>query len=196
MAMKYLKSSVLALSLMLLTPGIARADWLFTPYAGMTFGKDAKNLEHFNWGASAGWMGAGIVGFEVDFNHTPKFFEPKDASDTDVLFGSNNVTTLMGNVILGAPIGGQSGPGIRPYVSAGLGLLKTNVPGTSDFLEVSRNDFGFNLGFGAHVFASDHVGFRGDVRYVRSLQNEEGQFDDFKVGNFDFWRWTVGVTFR
>ena len=192
MARKYL----LALALLLLTPGVSRADWLFTPYGGMTFGQDAKNLEHFSWGASAGWMGAGIIGAELDFNHTPNFFEPKDATNTTELFGSNNVTSLMGNLILGAPIGGQSGPGIRPYVSGGLGLLKTNVPGTSDFRDVSRTDWGFNLGFGAHVFASDHVGFRGDMRYIRSLQNEEGDVTGFKVGNFDFWRWTAGVTFR
>jgi opacity protein-like surface antigen len=192
MTRKYL----LALVLLLLTPGVSRADWLLTPYGGMTFGKDAKSLEHFSWGASAGWMGAGAVGFEVDFNHTPNFFEPKDSTNTTELFGSNNVTSLMGNLIIGAPIGGQSGPGIRPYVSGGLGLLKTNVPGTTDFLKVNSNDFGFNLGFGAHVFASDHVGFRGDVRYLRSLQKDESTPTNFAVGNFDFWRWSAGVTFR
>ena len=166
MTRKYL----LALALLLLMPGVSRADWLFSPYGGMTFGQDAKDLEHFSWArAPAGWAVASS-GFEVDFNHTPNFFEPKDSTNTTELFGSNNVTSLMGNFVLGAPIGGQTGAGIRPYVSAGLGLLKTNVPGTSEFLDVSRNDWGFNLGAGAHIFASDHVGFRGDVRYVRSLR--------------------------
>jgi opacity protein-like surface antigen len=187
---------LLVTAVLLLLPGLARADWLFTPYGGMTFGKDAKDVEHFNWGGTAGWMGAGIVGLELDFNHTPNFFEPKNSADSTDLFGKNNVTSLMGNVIVGAPIGGQRGPGIRPYASAGVGLLKQNVPGTSEFLDVSRNDWGLNIGFGAHVFASDHVGFRGDVRYLRSLQNDEGTLNDFTVGNFDFWRWTVGVTFR
>jgi len=192
MVRKYL----LATAVLLLLPGVARADWLFTPYGGMTFGKDATNLEHFNWGANAGWMGHGIVGFEVDFNHTPNFFEPKDSTNTTELFGSNNVTSLMGNVLIGAPIGGQKGGGVRPYVSGGVGLLKQNVPGTSEFLTVSSNDFGMNLGFGAHVFASDHVGFRGDVRYLRSLQKDESTVTDFALGNFDYWRWTIGVTFR
>jgi opacity protein-like surface antigen len=191
MAKRYLL--VMALLLM---PGVARADWLFTPYGGMTFGKDAKNLEHFNWGASVGWMGAGIVGAELDFNHTPNFFEPKDSGNTTELFGKNNVTSLMGNLVVGAPIGGQKGPGIRPYASIGLGLLKSNVPGTSDFLSVSSNDWGMNFGFGAHVFASDHVGFRGDVRYMRSLQKDDSTATNFALGNFDFWRWTAGVTIR
>ena len=53
-----------------------------------------------------------------------------------------------------------------------------------------------NFGFGANVFASDHVGFRGDVRYLRSLQKDDSSVTDFALGNFDFWRWTVGVTFR
>jgi opacity protein-like surface antigen len=192
MARKYL----LVMAVLLLLPGVARADWLFTPYGGMTFGKDAKNLEHFNWGVSAGWMGAGIVGWEVDFNHTPNFFEAKDASNTTELFGKNNVTSLMGNVIVGAPIGGQHGIGLRPYVSGGVGLLKQNVPAASDLLSVSSNDFGMNFGFGAHVFASDHVGFRGDVRYLRSFQKDETTVTNFALGNFDFWRWTAGVTFR
>lgn len=191
-----MKKYALALAVLLLMPAAARADWLFTPYGGMTFGKDAKDFEHFTWGASAGWMGAGAVGFEFDFNHTPNFFEPKDSGNTTELFGSNNVTTAMVNLIIGAPIGGQSGAGLRPYVSGGVGLLKTNVPGTSDFLKVTSNDFGFNLGFGAHIFASDHVGFRGDVRYVRDLQNSQDDIRTFSAGNFDFWRWTAGVTFR
>jgi opacity protein-like surface antigen len=190
------RKHLLAMAVVLLLPGVARADWLFTPYGGMTFGKDAKNFEHFNWGLDAGWMGHGIVGFDVDFNHTPNFFEGKDATNTTELFGSNNVTSLMGNLLIGAPIGGQKGGGVRPYVSGGFGLLKQNVPGTSDFLKVSSNDFGMNLGFGAHVFASDHVGFRGDVRYLRSLQKDESTTTNFALGNFDFWRWTVGVTFR
>jgi len=190
------RKHLLAMAVVLLLPGVARADWLFTPYGGMTFGKDASNLEHFNWGVDAGWMGHGIVGFDVDFNHTPNFFEPKDATNTTELFGSNNVTSLMGNLLIGAPIGGQKGGGVRPYVSGGIGLLKSNVPGASDFLTISSNDFGMNFGFGAHVFASDHVGFRGDVRYLRSLQKNDSTVTNFALGNFDFWRWTVGVTFR
>ena len=190
------RKHLLAMAVVLLLPGVARADWLFTPYGGMTFGKDAKDLEHFNWGVDAGWMGHGIVGFDVDFNHTPNFFEPKDATNTTELFGSNNVTSLMGNILVGAPIGGQKGGGVRPYVSGGFGLLKQNVPGATDFLKVSSNDFGMNFGFGAHVFASDHVGFRGDVRYLRSLQKNDSTVTNFALGNFDFWRWTVGITFR
>jgi hypothetical protein len=56
-----------------------------------------------------------------------------------------------------------------------------------------------DLGFGAMGFMTDHVGFRGDVRYFRDLQDTERDGDgsfSLATGNFDFWRGTVGLTFR
>ena len=55
-------------------------------------------------------MGAGIFGFEVDFGYAPNFFESTEG-DGDFDYGDSNVTTLMGNVVLGIPIGGQTRPG-------------------------------------------------------------------------------------
>ncbi len=69
-------------------------------------------------------MGAGIFGFEVDFGYAPNFFESTEG-DADFDYGDSNVTTLMANVILGIPIGGQTGLGIRPYVSGGVGLIRS-----------------------------------------------------------------------
>jgi hypothetical protein len=41
------------------------------------------------------------------------------------------------------------------------------------------------------------VGIRGDVRYFRALQDHAAGSDlDLGLSNFDFWRATVGVTFR
>jgi len=43
----------------------------------------------------------------------------------------------------------------------------------------------------------DNFGLRGDVRYFRSLQDDNGGDDiDLGFGSFDFWRATVGATFR
>src|SRR5438445_13814093 len=58
-------------------------------------------------------MGAGILGGEIDFGFAPDFF---DRGGNTKLVSSSHVLTLMGNVIIGAPIGGQRGPGLRPYV--------------------------------------------------------------------------------
>ena len=58
---------------LLLMPGTAGADWLFTPNVGAGFGGNASGREHLTWGASIGWMGAGVLGWEADFALTPEF---------------------------------------------------------------------------------------------------------------------------
>lgn len=182
----------------------ASADWLLTPYLGVTFGSGVEfaDLVDFGdfekkttYGGTLTWMGAGIVGFEADFGVTPDFFElPTGPIDID--FGDTNVTTLMGNVVVGAPIGGTSGPGFRPYGSVGLGLLRSRIDASDLFDDVDSNELGINLGGGAHIFFSDSIGIRGDLRYFRSLQDDGEDLIDLDLGSFDFWRATVGVTFR
>ena len=106
------------------------------------------------------------------------------------------MTSLMGNVIVGVPIGGDNAS-VRPYVTGGVGLLRTSVADVENFFDVDNNSFGVNVGGGVMVFVNDNVGIRGDLRYLRALQDPE-EDDEFDVdfGNFDFWRGTVGVTFK
>jgi opacity protein-like surface antigen len=201
---KLLLSSVLALALV---PSTASADWLFTPFIGANFGANASfgDFDDFDdeferrvdFGASLGWMGAGIVGFEVDFGYSPNFFQDT-RGDANFEFGDSNVTTLMANVLIGAPFGGQTGPGFRPYASGGLGLIRSHVSGgTTFFNDLTTNDFGLNVGGGVQGFFNDRVGIRGDIRYFRSLQDNEPDSEfDLALSDFDFWRGTVGVTFR
>ena len=117
--------------------------------------------------------------------------------DADFDFGDSNVTSIMGNVVVGVPIGGQTGGGIRPYASGGIGLLKTRVDGGDLFDDFNRNDLGINVGGGVQGYFTDTIGIRGDIRYFRSLEDDEadGEFD-LGLADFDFWRATVGVTFR
>ena len=192
MLKRYMMLAVLAF---MLAPRAASADWLFTPNLGVAFGGDASGREHLTYGASIGWMGAGVVGWEADFAYTPEFFQGDD--DDVELFSDSNVTTFMGNVILGVPVGGTSGGGFRPYFTAGAGLMQTSVTDATSFLKVDNSEFGINVGAGAIGFVSDHVGIRGDLRYFRALSDpdEDNEFDvDF--GDFDYWRATVGLTFR
>jgi opacity protein-like surface antigen len=210
MRSRLLQGARLALVLIFLggvtTP--ASADWLLTPYLGVPFGGTASfgdvgdfedNFEkRITYGATATWMGAGIIGFEVDLGSTPNYFEVTSGDD-DFDFGDSNVTTLMGNLVIGAPIGGTSGAGLRPYGSGGIGLLRTNISGGDFFDDLNTNDLGVNVGGGAYVFFTDNVGIRGDVRYFRALQQDDDDddfFDDLAFEDFDFWRATVGVTFR
>ena len=189
------KCALLAALSLALLPGTARADWLFTPNIGGGFGGDASGREHLTWGASIGWMGAGVFGWEADLAYTPEFFEGDD-NDVDLIENSN-VTSFMANVLIGVPVGGQTGAGFRPYVSGGAGLLQQQVQGDDDLFEVTNSEFGVNVGAGAMGFMTDHVGFRGDIRYYRGLSDpEEDNEFDIDFGDFDFWRGTVGVTFR
>jgi opacity protein-like surface antigen len=204
---KILTTGVLALMLSAFAPAKASADWLFTPFIGMNWGSavtfnsdlgdfDDEFEKRVNFGASLAWMGAGIAGFEIDFGYSPNFFESTEGDD-DFDYGDNNLTTLMANVVLGAPIGGQSGGGIRPYASGGVGIIRSRIGDAGDLFDVTSNDWGFNVGAGVTGFFSDNVGLRGDVRYFRSLQDNEPDDEfDIALGSLHFWRGSVGVTFR
>lgn len=180
-------------------PARASADWLFTPFIGETFGGNAEvggtgdNFKNeferkLNYGATLGWMGGGIIGFEADFGYSPNFFRDDNGAKFNIV-GDGNVTTLMGNLVVGAPLGP-----VRPYASGGIGLLKSSVDSATQFLNASRNDLGYDLGGG--VMVGGKVGLRGDLRYFRSLQSNDANSVDFSLGNFRFWRGTVGVTFK
>lgn len=197
-----LKLAIIALVLgtALAAPAQARADWLFTPYIGANLnrGGDALDLEGddatVNFGGTLGFMGAGVFGFEVDFGYSPHFFEGDAVSTLD-----GNVTSLMGNLIIGVPIGGQTGGGVRPYVSGGVGLLRSRLDDADDFFDLNENSFGVNAGGGVMLFFSDTVGVRGDLRYFRSLAGDVDLDEDdvdLSLGRFDFWRASGGVTFR
>jgi hypothetical protein len=200
-------TSVLAAAIVAAAPVKASADWLFTPFIGWNWGGTAGFTDiagdfedeferRSNFGASLAWMGAGAVGFEVDFGFSPNFFQDT-AGDEDFEYGDSNVTTLMANLTVGAPFGGQSGGGIRPYASGGVGLMKTRIDDPDDLFEVNSTDWGVNVGGGIAGFFNDRFGLRGDVRYFRSLQDNEPDDElDLALGSFRFWRGTVGVIFR
>ena len=189
------KCAVIAALMLVIGPASARADWLFTPNMGTTFGADASGNEHFTYGATIGWMGAGAFGWEADLSYTPEFFEPGDGDFDPV--DNSNVTTAMFNVVGGIPVGGQHGGGFRPYVTGGIGLLQREVESANSLFNVNSNEWGFNLGVGAMGFMTDHVGFRGDVRYIRSFEDlEADNSTPFSAGSFDYWRGTAGLTFR
>lgn len=190
--MKY--SLIGAALLVALLPAPARADWLFTPSIGATFGSDS-NGNHFTYETAVGWMGGGVFGWEADLSYTPAFFEGPDSNFE--LSGGSNVVSAMGNVIIGMPFGGQRDAGFRPYFTTGIGTLQTEARTADDLFHVDNSEWGFNVGAGALGFFTDHVGLRGDVRYFRSFvdPSEDNEFD-IAVGNFDYWRGVAGLTFR
>jgi opacity protein-like surface antigen len=201
--MQVRKLFMISLLTLALAPAPALAqDWFFTPFIGANFGGNASfgdfdDLDdeverRLDFGATLGWN-PGAVGFEIDFGYSPNFFEDT-AGDANFDFGDSNVTTLMGNLL----IGGGGGEGLRPYASGGAGLIRSSVTSAGGFFnDLSTNDFGINIGGGLNGNFSDNIGIRGDIRYFRSLQDNEADDEfDLALSDFDFWRGTVGVSFR
>jgi hypothetical protein len=76
-------------------------------------------------------------------------------------------------------------------------MMSSNVTGAESLFEVTNHELGFSLGGGAMGFVSDHVGFRGDLRYFRQFTDPEPDNEfDIGLGDLDFWRATAGITFR
>lgn len=178
-----------------LLPSSVSADWLFTPYIGGNFAGDSADTQT-NFGISAAWMGAGIFGFEFDAGFAPDFFD-SGAEDEFALISSSSVSTYMFNAIVGVPVGGQEGAGVRPYGSVGIGAIRSDVQSDLGLVDATSTDLGWNVGAGALGFFSDMVGVRGDLRYFRSLQNElEDGPITANIDRFGFWRLSGGVVFR
>jgi opacity protein-like surface antigen len=191
-------------------PSPASADWVFTPFVGWNFKStadvsDAAGVElenrleqQLNYGFSLAGMGAGVVGFELDFGYSPNFFESGTNDDGDFdLTNDSNMTTLTGNLILGIPIGGTTGGSVRPYFVGGVGLIRSNVGDVTDLFDVTtKNDFGFDVGGGVMGFFNDNFGLRGDVRYFRSFRGTDDNVTGLALGNVNFWRGSVGLSLK
>ena len=182
----------LLLSALVSAPAAAQG---LTPFFGTTFGGETTE-NRYVYGAVLGF-GSG-AGFDVDFGYAPNFFGDDDDPFGD-LDGKLNITTLMFNI----RFGGGKPSGVSPFVSGGAGLMRASISSPGDlFDEVTRNDFALNVGGGLNGYFNEHVGLRGDIRYFRSLQGDDGAdgiiIDPrlFDLGEFDFWRASVGVSFR
>ena len=207
---KWLITAGLVATASITAPRNASADWVFTPFVGWNFKGNADvsdvagvNLENkleqkLDYGFSFTGMGAGVIGFEVDFGYSPNFFENGTNEDGDFdLTGNSNMTTLTGNMILGIPIGGTTGGSVRPYVVGGVGLMRSNVGDVTDLFDATtKNDFGFDVGGGVMGFFNDNVGLRGDVRYFRTFRGTEENVTGLALGNVNFWRGSVGLSLK
>jgi opacity protein-like surface antigen len=178
-------------------PAQARAEAYVSPWAGVNFGYNNDLIrtcsggdcgQSWSWGVNVGYMGAGIIGGEIEFGWSPDVYG--DLVD-------NHVWDLMGNVIVGIPLGGTRGAGLRPYVTGGLGDIHTKIVGGTAASSLDNNDFGYNLGAGVMGYFSDHVGLRGDLRYLRTINADFNTTNaSVGLGQFHFWRASVGVVIR
>lgn len=179
--------SALFIAVSAATSGPVRAEGLLTGFLGSSFAGDS-DAGQTTYGASLAATAAGFFGFEVDVGTTRDIF-----GDAGTL-GDSSVTTVMGNLMVGAPLGF-----FRPYAVGGVGLVRSSVDGPANSIQYTSNDFGVNFGGGLTGFVTDHVGIRGDVRWFRTTSGDgDDRLLDFDLDldDVDFWRGSVGVTVR
>jgi hypothetical protein len=176
-------------------PAPAHAEGFVSPWAAVQFGGRIDNVREDvdrgrgAFGVTAGGMGAGVIGGEIDFGYSPSFF------GTSNDFGNNTVIDVMGNIIIGVPVGGTTGGGVRPYFTGGVGLLRSQIDGGTFFnVASSSNEFGWNAGGGVMGFFNDHFGLRGDFRYMRAFSGDV--IHGLDLGNLNFTRLSIGVVIR
>lgn len=201
--MKKLILTVATAAALCLAPTTASAEWILSPFIGASFNRSADvpdaDRDEFDelidgskmtYGGTFTWLGAGVLGFEVDFGYSPEFFEGDD-DDVDFI-DSSNYSSLMANVVLSSPQGA-----FRPYGTAGVGIINTSIDDADDILDVDRNGLGLNVGGGVMAFFTDNVGIRGDLRYFRQMSESDDDDEvDFDLNSLSFWRGTVGLSFR
>jgi len=197
---------LLTLVLLALTANAApaRADWLIIPFAGTAFGgagTSSLDLESgvggakSVYGAAATWLSRTIVGIEGEFLYGPGFF--KNPSGPSLLV-SSHVSTLSGGVVVTLPLS-VTRESLRPYATAGLGLMEASADYSLDnlFLDQPSERFAaLHVGGGAIGFVSPDVGFRFDLRHVNSLNRVQDVLTNAPGSRLRFWRLTVGLALR
>lgn len=183
--------SVLLMSFALAAP--AAAQGYIVPNAGYDFGGDAGNCpsifddcseKRTSYGIAIGGLAGGVFGFEEDISYAPDFFGKSDR------FGENSVLTLMSNLVVSIPLGP-----IRPYVTGGLGLMRTRVTFDLESMGsgVSQNALAYDVGGGVMILLPAHLGIRGDYRLFKSTKDFSVLGIDIRNTKLSFSRVSAGL---
>jgi hypothetical protein len=191
--MRSIGTLLLGGAIVLLAPVTASAQGYLTAFVGGNFGGDSgvsldesvTDTSSLDFGARLGAMGA-IFGGEIDVGYTPDFY------GKGTIFDSSGVLTVMGNVVIGIPLGP-----VRPYFLGGLGLVRRTVdyaPGEGQG-SVTDSRAAYSIGGGVNFFFGEKVGINADLRYFRNFSTGNS-FLDLSNDSFNFTRGSLGVTFR
>ena len=165
-------------------PAPALADGYFAPFIGANFGGDVGrplNTARPRPQSRGHWRHAGRDGRRRLRRRARRQLHARTSTRGwwPAIAGGGNLVTFVPALVLGVPLGGQNGPGIRPFVLAGAGLVRRNFD-AGTLTSFSQNDLAYTLGGGVMGFFSDHIGIRGDIRYIRN----------FRVDDFGLAAWT------
>jgi hypothetical protein len=182
----------------------ARADWLITPFVGGVFAGETRlpDLEgavpstKLTYGVSTLWLSDEIVGVEADLSYVPAFFDR--GNRTSNLIASSRASAFSGNIVVAVPLS-ITRESLRPYVSAGLGVVHASLEDLADVLtaaETTETAFAVSIGGGAIGLITNRVGMRFDLRQLRSFRRG-ANFHTGRQGDvLSFWRATAGVVIR
>ena len=184
----------------------AFADLYFSPFVALKFGGETTLIDpdlvagssetgdkarKFTWGGGVMWLGTGLLGFEGEVAVTPGYFKGDQQ-----LVQSSRVTTVLANVVIAAPLT-LTRESLRPYASAGWGLMRASSDAGDPALSFTRNLSAFNVGGGAIGILSRRTGVRWDVRYLRGTGSAEG--GGTLLGGsarLSYWRASMAVVIR
>jgi hypothetical protein len=198
-----------ALALLVLSTLRVSAEWQIKGYVGATYGGESTflfvgpntlapnpNHPHLAYGVSGLLIGE-IVGVEVDFSHTPGFFQSSSASNDPLAIGvdDSGVYTLMGNVVVAMPRH-LTQYTLRPYVVGGAGLMHVAFDTTRNVIQVSEPFQAMDLGAGVTGFVTRRVGLSWDVRYFRSIERSIQAGVSLGPERLSFWRASMAVAVR
>ena len=192
---------------LLAVPSTAAAEWHITPMIGVTFAgrttlvdpQAGAEKRHGNVGAAVTLLGAGVFGAEVVGVFTPGFFQSDQSPLSDVkppaIEGSRSVA-LMANAVVTTPRRWTE-YGLRPFVSAGLGLLHTSQTQAVEALPPLRAAMaGYDIGGGAVGFLSARTGVRFDLRYYSTIRGTVQAGAAIGPARLRYWTASVGLVVR
>jgi hypothetical protein len=182
----------------LAAPPRASAEWHLAPFAGVKFGGSTTLIDldaaagdkKLVYGGTVTWLGRGIFGVEGDVSVVPNYLEADSGSKVQ----SSQVSTLMGNIVVTAPLG-WTRESLRPYASGGAGVVRAAMDDSFNVFNYRRNLGGYNVGGGVVGFVTPFTGVKWDVRYFRAW-GPAGEGTTLGSARLNFWRATMAIVFR
>ena len=175
--------------------GTARAEGFITPFYGYNFGGDSSNCatlttcedKRTNFGVTIGSMGP-VLGIEEDLGWAKDFFGKVPGAE-------NSVFSAMTDLLVGVGVGP-----VQPYFLVGLGVIRSHTSLTLNQFSSNKTALGYDIGGGVHGYFSKHVGLRGEVRHLHTLQDVpvfSGQLSGLIASQkLDFFRASLGLSLR
>ena len=127
--------------------------WSVTPFLSLSFGGDADTTS-LGFGAAVGYDFTDVLSFEGEFGYVFDLVGDDPTAEWSVM-------NLSANALYHFPLTNGS----MPYVTAGVGMVRSNLQ-ISDTREDTA-EVGFNIGGGIKHPLTDRISARGDFRYAK-----------------------------